>query len=77
METVSLVARVACVYDGRAIKRGQKFSATPEDARLLTLVKMVDEVKPSQVPEVSAELIESSDEPPKRKRARAELQAEP
>ncbi len=79
METVSLVARSACVYDGQPIKRGQKFLATAEDARLLTLIKLADPVEPKPVKEVSvAPLTDEADTPaPKRTYRRRDMTPEP
>ncbi len=77
MENVSLVARLSCVYDGRVITPGQRFVATRDDARLLILTNIAEEVVADGVlPEATIEPIYArkdetpADEPLKRKRGR-------
>lgn len=81
MEQVALVARNNLEYPpGRRLKAGQRFEATPEDARLLTtILRIADPVK-VHVKEVTAEpLSTEADEPTKAKRQykRRDLTPEP
>lgn len=80
MEKVSLVARVACPYDGGMLKIGQRFSATPEDARLLTMLELASSAEPDEdVPAYKRADLSPDNELPTTKRAykRRELTPEP